>query len=133
MATDSTSARYTPFIGNDGEYALDAKGAVVMDATVQTEVRCRLTARRGHYIYDPTFGSRFYECKTDEDVRTKAPAIVAEALQPMVDQGRILGAGVSEVVEIWRAGEATHGISIWVQVDDEQILEIAALPIGVAI
>lgn len=60
--------------------------------SVEQEVYMRLTIRRGTYLDDVTLGSRLWELAQSKSPTTAAqrvPAIVREALQPMLDRGAV--------------------------------------------
>ncbi len=76
-----------------GDYALDQDGRLQrVPDSVEQEVYFRLTIHRGTYLDDVTLGSRLWELAARKSARTAAqevPAIVREALQPMLDRGAI--------------------------------------------
>ena len=61
-------------------------------ALLEEQVRRRLLVERGSDIHSPTFGSRLHELKQatrSESSRVLAEAFAREALQPLVDAGRL--------------------------------------------
>lgn len=83
-----------------------------------TPLFIRLNSWRGSYIDDPEFGSRLYELLSEKSPATaakKAPDMVREALQPMLDDGRLSKLEVTAETEIRTSGGLTRrGVGIHV-------------------
>lgn len=68
--------------------------------TLANAVYLRLMVRRGGYWADPALGSRLYLLAREKDlarVAVLAKQYVAEALQPLIDDGRAREVGVASV------------------------------------
>lgn len=93
------SAEARPYCIDHGDrkgMSLDSNGLLVRDYSVASRVRMRLLTKRGHWALHPDMGSRLHELTTRE-LRSKAQAVVTEALQPLIDEGEIVGITIGAI------------------------------------
>lgn len=115
---------WTPLMNAQGDYEVSG-GRLVRDYTVSSRCRMRLSARRGQWAYDPDFGSRLHEVKAIREARRMALPIVVEALQPLIDEGSILGVTLGEVESDDRTG--LLGVEVFIALPQSDVLESLGL------
>jgi phage gp46-like protein len=90
-----TDGEYT-YINDSGDFELRG-GELVRDKTLDTRCRFRLLCRRGKWVYDSNFGSRFWQIKDLREAKRNAQKYATEALQPLIDSGEVTAVTVIEV------------------------------------
>jgi len=111
-----------------GDYVL-TDGHFERDASPATAIYLRLFTRRGEYLADPTFGSRLHELaryKRADRAARDLPAMVQEALAPLVREGRlssvdvvaeVLGPdGVAGAIEAYDSGRRPYTFQLFQEV-----------------
>ncbi len=119
---------WTTLISDRKDLELDDSGLVKRDLTVASRCRARLTCRRGEYLFDPTMGSRLHTIRTIRQAEQEASAMVEEALEPLIQEGAILGSEIT-------AFEADHiygivALSVQIQVDGESAIDLGLIKTG---
>lgn len=108
-----------------GDYILEDGAIQTEEDTLGTQVYFCLFTRRGAWPFDENFGSRLHELRARKSpTRAVAdlPAMVKEALQPLVTDGRIgrievvAEAGVASVtarITLWDTGERPYSFELF--------------------
>lgn len=77
------------YAGTDGDKQILANGQLRHDATIASRCLRRLKTRRGQWVGDANFGSRFHEIEITKGADKLVDVYAKEALQPLVDDGLI--------------------------------------------
>lgn len=93
---NAQSIKYHWSIGDSKDLDIDS-GMVVRDTSIISEVRFRLTCRRGQWWVDKKIGSRLHEIKTSKNAKTRVAQYVKEALAEMLRDKRISSISVEDV------------------------------------
>jgi len=115
-------------INDAGELTLDDNGQLMRDYSVRTRCRVRLLCHRGKYWADPEMGSRFYTLKTLKAAEAKVQAYAAEALQPLIDDGSILGVTTREIDIDEDTGQLVARIVV--SVGQDEAVDLGLLELG---
>jgi len=103
-------------LDGDGNNIKTRDGRLKRDPTVTTEAIIRLKVHRGKWPFDLDIGSLFWTIKTTTDAKKKAEPYARQALQPMIESGKISEISVSNV----QVQEP----------DGAMYVEISVLPVG---
>jgi phage gp46-like protein len=121
----------TRWLSDDGDYVVGPLGACVEDPTIRTRALVRLRTRRGQYWGNPKLGSRLHELRSARDAEAQVLAMAKEALQPLLSTGELKSVelGPSGVYQDVATGSLF--CQLLLTVDEETIIALSALPIGV--
>lgn len=118
----STRSGYYCHELTDGkDLGMTSGGQINRDYTVASRARMRLLARRGEWIYDPSFGSRFHTIKTQEEARADCLTFAVEALQPLIDEGEIWLVEIGEIDFDAYRGSLAVEIFITIPSEEERV------------
>jgi phage gp46-like protein len=114
---DATRDQEVTYVADHGDYEVSSTG-LRLDNSPRTKALLALKAKRGHYWYDPDYGSRFHTIKTLSDGERLGQGYAEEALQFMIDRGEILGVELVEVEQAPATGTLKYHFALEVSNDD---------------